>query len=112
MITSLIKDDLITFYEIHESFDKLNMFNSNWEKEVSQKLTKIDYSLKDLIYSIHDEEANYNVIKWLHTEQIHKIYNYKLKVKRFIKQWTDGTTLGTNCVTIFCKVCNKDFLRG
>jgi hypothetical protein len=56
MIISLINNDLITFYEIYETFDKLNIFNSNWENEVSQKLTDIDNNLGELIYSIQDME--------------------------------------------------------
>jgi len=54
MITSLVDDDMITFYKIHDSFDKLNMFNSNWENEVSDKLSNIGDGLKDLMYSIQD----------------------------------------------------------
>lgn len=53
MITSLIDDDMITFFEIYESFDKLNIFNSNWENEISHKLTKIEDGLTDLMYSIN-----------------------------------------------------------
>ena len=30
MIGSLISEDLITFYEIYELFDKFSIFNSNW----------------------------------------------------------------------------------
>ena len=56
MIISLIENDLITFYEIYETFDRINIFNSNWENEVSQKLTEIDSNLGDLIYSIQDME--------------------------------------------------------
>jgi hypothetical protein len=58
MITSVVEDDLITFYEIYESFDKLNMFNSNWENEVSEELMNIGEGLKDLIYSIESMERN------------------------------------------------------
>ena len=29
------KTDFITFYQIYEVFDKLNVFNSNWENELS-----------------------------------------------------------------------------
>lgn len=53
MIVALIEDDMITFYEIHDSFDKLNMFNSNWENEVSQKLSNIGDGLNSLMYSIN-----------------------------------------------------------
>lgn len=58
MIISLVEDDLITFYEIYESFDKLNMFNSNWENEVSEKLTNIGDQIQDLMYSINKMETN------------------------------------------------------
>jgi len=52
MIVSLVEDDMITFYEIHEMFDTLNMFDSKHEKDVSQKLTNIGDGLKDLMYEI------------------------------------------------------------
>lgn len=58
MITSVVEDDLITFYEIYESFDKLNMFNSNWENEVSEELMNIGEGLNDLMYSIESMERN------------------------------------------------------
>ncbi len=58
MIGSLVSEDLITFYEIYESFDKLGMFNSNWENEVSAKLTNIGDKLDDLMYSIYSMEQN------------------------------------------------------
>ena len=56
MITSLVESDLITFYEIHECFDQLGVFNSNWENEVSNKLTDIGDGIKDLMYSIYQME--------------------------------------------------------
>lgn len=58
MITSLVKSDLITFYEIYECFDQLGVFNSNWENEVSNKLTNIGDGIKDLMYSINEMENN------------------------------------------------------
>lgn len=58
MIGSLVSEDLITFYEIYESFDKLGMFNSNWENEVSERLTNIGDKLDDLMYSIDSMERN------------------------------------------------------
>jgi hypothetical protein len=56
MITSLVESDLITFYEIYECFDQLGVFNSNWENEVSNKLTDIGDGIKDLMYSIYQME--------------------------------------------------------
>jgi hypothetical protein len=56
MITSLVESDLITFYEIYECFDQLGVFNSNWEYEVSNKLSNIGDGIKDLMYSIYEME--------------------------------------------------------
>tara|TARA_R110001632_G_scaffold231782_1_gene371034 strand:+ start:182 stop:1348 length:1167 start_codon:yes stop_codon:yes gene_type:complete len=54
MIVSLVSDDMITFYEIHEMFDTLNMFDSKHEKDVSQKLTNIGDGLESLMHEIRD----------------------------------------------------------
>lgn len=58
MVVSISTDNLIVFYEIYETFDKLNVFNSNWEKEVSEKLTNIGIKLDDLMYSIYNMEQS------------------------------------------------------
>ena len=54
LIISLIEDDQITFYDIYEKFDKLNIYNSNWENELSQKLTNISTDLQGLMNEIRD----------------------------------------------------------
>lgn len=48
MINSISNNDLITFYEIYEYFDKSNLFNSNFENEISQKLTNIGDGITDI----------------------------------------------------------------
>lgn len=58
MLGSLLSDDLISFYEIYESFDKLKIFNSNWENEVSEQLNNIEVGFSDLMYSINSMERN------------------------------------------------------
>lgn len=58
MIGAIVAEDMIVFYEICESFDKLGMFNSNWESEVSEKLINIGDKLDDLMYSIYRTEQN------------------------------------------------------
>lgn len=58
MVGAIVAEDMIVFYEIYESFDKLGMFNSNWESEVSEKLTNIGDKLDDLMYSIYRMEEN------------------------------------------------------
>jgi hypothetical protein len=54
MVVSIAEDDLITYYEIYESFDKLGIFNSNWENEVSQKFSVIGSEINELMYSVND----------------------------------------------------------
>ena len=54
MIVSLIEDEMITFYEIYEMFDSVNMFDSKHEKDVSQRLTNIGDGLESLMYEIRD----------------------------------------------------------
>jgi hypothetical protein len=58
MVTALLDDDFLTFYEIYETLDKLNIFNSNWEIEVSEKLTFIGDKLNDLMLTIYNMEQN------------------------------------------------------
>ena len=58
LITSIVENDLITFYEIYESFDKLKIFNTSWENEVSQKLTLINLNLNQLMNSIDKMERS------------------------------------------------------
>lgn len=49
MITSVKEKKLSTYYEIRTCFDNLNVFNSNWENEVSKKLTQIDSKMSQMI---------------------------------------------------------------
>jgi hypothetical protein len=58
MIVSLTENDLITYYEIVENFDKLNIFNSNWENETSNKLKNIEDGIVSLMYSINEMGRN------------------------------------------------------
>ena len=48
MLISLIEEDDITFYEIYEVFDKLEVFNTKWENDVSSQLSNINKSLVTL----------------------------------------------------------------
>ena len=58
LIVSLIEDDQITFYEIYENFDKLNIYNSNWENEMSQKLTTLNKGISELNKGISELNSN------------------------------------------------------
>lgn len=65
MISSLVEDDMITFYKIHGSFDKLNIFNSNWENQVAQKLSNIDSKMDTLIATL--EKVGQNIVEEIAT---------------------------------------------
>tara|TARA_B110000259_G_C13975763_1_gene386654 strand:+ start:169 stop:1416 length:1248 start_codon:yes stop_codon:yes gene_type:complete len=56
MITSLTKEeqDLITFYEIYEHFDKLKIFQSDHEKEVSKELKQLNFKTSQVIEKLGD----------------------------------------------------------
>ena len=54
MITVLVEDDLFTFYDIYEKLDKLNIFNSNYQNEMLNRLSEIQDRLEEIIYSIED----------------------------------------------------------
>lgn len=58
MITSIVEDDFITVNEIYEGFDKLKIFKSDHEKEVSEKLSGIGDGLSNLMHSINSMERN------------------------------------------------------
>jgi hypothetical protein len=58
MITSLTESELITFYEIYECFDKLGVFNSNWENEISTNLLNINSSIDEVNQSIINLDDN------------------------------------------------------
>lgn len=58
MLTSLVDDDLVTFYQIHSTFDKLNIFNSNHQNMLMNKLSNIEDGLNSLILSIRSMEQN------------------------------------------------------
>ena len=53
LVVSLIDDDQFTFYKIYERFDKLNIFNSNWENEVKEKLINIESNIEALISEVN-----------------------------------------------------------
>lgn len=58
MLYARIKNNLIIYYEIFESFDELGVFESNWEKKISKQLVNISENLQDLIYTMNIMEQS------------------------------------------------------
>jgi len=62
MLASLVDDNMIKFYEIYDLFDKQHVFDSEWEKKVSQQLTSIKENTRltneVLIQTLKEQRAN------------------------------------------------------
>jgi hypothetical protein len=54
MIACIKTRELVSFYEIYEGFDELGVFYSNWEIEVSDKLSTINFKLDNVVTSLRD----------------------------------------------------------
>ena len=52
MVESLINDKMITFYEIYERFDELNMFDSKYERDIKHQLQNVNDNLGDVMKQI------------------------------------------------------------
>lgn len=53
-VLSILNDDSLKIKEIYISLDKLNIFNSNWENEILNKLQNIEDKLDDLNKNINE----------------------------------------------------------
>lgn len=117
MVISLIEDDRIRFYEIYETFDKLNIFSSNHEKEVSMKLNNIENKLEDVIQSIHKMEIsicyelmNLQFISKDISESINVLSNGLSEINSSIK--TNNLLTGIQTYQMYKINKNTKFLRG
>ena len=52
MINSLNEDDMIAFYEMYEVFDKLGIFDTQWQNSMLEKLEDITSSIDDVSKSL------------------------------------------------------------
>lgn len=58
MVVALKENDKATFYEIHEAFDEMNVFDSQWQKDISEKLSDVSSGLSELISSVDSMNRN------------------------------------------------------
>lgn len=68
MIVSLTKDEMITFYEIYEMFDELNVYDSKHEKDMLNGIKSIISELGDIsgqFYNLMNQmkESDERIIK-------------------------------------------------
>ena len=53
LVTTLVNDDRITFYKLYEKFDKINIYNSNYENQLLNKLTSLNNNISELNSNIN-----------------------------------------------------------
>jgi hypothetical protein len=58
LVVSLIEDDQLVFYDIYEKFDKLKIFNSNWENDMSVKLSQLEDGLSEVKKGVDELNSN------------------------------------------------------
>jgi hypothetical protein len=58
MITSILEKDRITFREIYEEFDKLKIFRSDYEREMTETLSEIKLGINRLLSRVNSMERN------------------------------------------------------
>ena len=61
MIVALKEKQMVVFYQIYEVFDKLNVFDSNWELELSKKLDGISSILYEIVLSVKTMDYNVSI---------------------------------------------------
>ena len=63
MISSFIDDDRITFYMIYEKFDKLGVWNTNFENQFLFKMDVLNSNITSLVQEVRDmgDLINYSI---------------------------------------------------
>lgn len=60
MIKTIENDDMVSFYQIYESFDELGIFDSNWQKDMIEKMNELKSSIEMVTNSLN--EINNSII--------------------------------------------------
>ena len=54
MLKSIEDDDMITFYELYEMFDKLNIFDTQWQKNMLSNFENLNSTMEQVVDSINE----------------------------------------------------------
>lgn len=65
MLVALLEKDLVTFEEIYEVFDNLNIFDRKFERDMSTKLSNLELGLNNLVEEIN--RSNKQLIESIRT---------------------------------------------
>lgn len=58
MLIALLNNDILTYEEIYDALDRVNIFDSQWEKDLSQKLSNIENGINDLLVEMQNHNEN------------------------------------------------------
>ncbi|MDC6481460.1 hypothetical protein PQY73_01495 [Schleiferiaceae bacterium] len=79
MLTAIVEEDLITFYEVNEFFDSLNVFDTHWQKEVLDELKHGNSKLEKLLISVISLESavaqGFNRLSFVVSDSIEQLTN-------------------------------------
>ena len=75
MIISAIQKDLVSFYRVYEVFDRLNVFDSTWQKTLSNNITLINDNLSNITAILEDINSNLGLIEQNISSGLNEISN-------------------------------------
>lgn len=78
LITFLVEGDMFSFFEVYEIFDNLNVFNSKWERDLSEKLDSIREEI----------EVTNSILESGFEELSKKIYSNTLQTQKSLEKLT------------------------
>ena len=98
MIVALVKDEIITYSKIYNSFDRINIFETQWERNLKEKLSNLQegiIGLQDLMYEVNDNNVQIiNAISYLGVTFESNINQLKDRIDSELKGI--GSSLKTN----------------
>jgi hypothetical protein len=87
MLSSIINDDIITFYEIRTMLDKISVFNSSFNNTVLDELKNVNINLESIIETIKSSEQSIiNEIKNLNYVTVQGFENLSTQISKDLKE--------------------------
>tara|TARA_B100001059_G_scaffold86094_1_gene84202 strand:+ start:858 stop:1199 length:342 start_codon:yes stop_codon:yes gene_type:complete len=99
MITSFLENDRVTFYSLYERFDKLNIWNTNYENQMLIKLdllnSNINKLLDDLSFYSNQIIDSLQDLSYISEQNNNALENQLKKIDSSIKSNTILTSINT-----------------
>ena len=79
MISNIVNDNTLGYYKLRNLFDKLSIFESNFEKKMISRLDTLNEATKELI----------NIIASSKDEIVDALYDVDVSLGNIEAKWTD-----------------------